>query len=95
MRRLRHKDVKQLIHFPRVVSGRAGAQIEFSLSSQSTCLIALQFSSVTQSCLTLCNPMNHSTPGLPVHHQLPESTQTLIHHLAYGGNSLYENYKCV
>ena len=32
------------------------------------------FSSVTQSCLTLCDPMNHSTPGLPVHHQLPEFT---------------------
>ena len=38
-----------------------------------------QFSSVTQSCLTLCDPMNHSTPGLPVHHQLPESTQTHVH----------------
>ena len=34
------------------------------------------FSSVAQSCLTLCDPMNHSTPGLPVHHQLPEFTQT-------------------
>ena len=39
-------------------------------------LISVQFSSVTQSCLTLCNPMNRSTPGLPVHHQLPEYTQT-------------------
>ena len=36
------------------------------------------FSSV-QSCLTLCDPMNRSTPGLPVHHQLPESTQTHVH----------------
>ena len=35
-----------------------------------------QFSSVTQSCSTLCDPMNHSTPGLPVHHQLPEFTHT-------------------
>ena len=34
---------------------------------------------VTQSCLTLCNPMNCSTPGLPVHHQLPEFTQTHVH----------------
>ena len=42
-------------------------------------LISVQFSSVTQSCLTLCDPMNHSTPGLPVHHQLPESTQTHGH----------------
>ena len=37
------------------------------------------FSSVTQSCLTLCDPKNHSTLGLPVHHQLPESTQTHVH----------------
>ena len=38
-----------------------------------------QFSSVTQSCPTLCDPMNHSTSGLPVHHQLPEFTQTHVH----------------
>ena len=38
-----------------------------------------QFSSVTQSCPTLCNPMDCSTPGLPVHHQLPEFTQTHVH----------------
>ena len=38
-----------------------------------------QFSSVTQSCPTLCNYMNHSTPGLPVHQQLPEFTQTHVH----------------
>ena len=38
-----------------------------------------QFSSVTQSCPTLCDPMNCSTPGLPVHHQLLESTQTHVH----------------
>ena len=39
----------------------------------------VQFGSVAQSCLTLCDPMNHSTPGLPVHHQLPEFTQTHVH----------------
>ena len=38
-----------------------------------------QFSSVAQLCPTLCNPMNGSTPGLPVHHHLPEFTQTHIH----------------
>ena len=38
-----------------------------------------QFSSVTQSCPTLCDPMNRSTSGLPVHHQLPEFTQTHVH----------------
>ena len=40
---------------------------------------SVQFSSVAQSCPTLCDPMNRSTPGLPVHHQLPESTQTHVH----------------
>ena len=40
---------------------------------------SVQFSSVTQSCPTLCDPMNRSTPGLPVHHQLPEFTQTHMH----------------
>ena len=38
-----------------------------------------QFSSVAQSCLTLCDPMDCSRPGLPVHHQLPEFTQTHVH----------------
>ena len=41
--------------------------------------LSVQFSSVTQSCPTLCDPMNHSTPGLPVHHELPEFTQTHVH----------------
>jgi len=40
---------------------------------------SLQFSSVAQSCLILCNPMNHSKPGLPVYHQLLEFTQTHVH----------------
>ena len=43
------------------------------------CFISVQFSSVAQSCPTLCDPMNCSTPGLPVHHQLPESTQIHVH----------------
>ena len=42
-------------------------------------LNSVQFSSVAQSCPTLCDPMNHSTPGLPVHHQLQEFTQTHVH----------------
>ena len=41
-----------------------------------------QFSSVTQSCATLCDSMNHSTAGLPVHHQLPEFTQTHVHQVS-------------
>ena len=39
----------------------------------------VQFSSVTQSWPTLCDPMNHRTPGLPVHHQLPDFTQAHVH----------------
>ena len=42
------------------------------------CLCPVQFSSVTQSCLTLCDPMDCSTPGFPVHHQLLELTQTHV-----------------
>ena len=41
--------------------------------------LPVQFSSVAQSYLTLCDPMNRSMPGLPVHHQLPEFTQTHVH----------------
>ena len=55
-------------------------------STQPLCIIkclpydySVQFSSVTQSCPTICDPMNLSTPGLPVHHQLPEFTQTHVH----------------
>ena len=43
---------------------------------------SVQFSSVAQSCPTRCNPMNHSMPGLPVHHQLPEFTQTHVHRVS-------------
>ena len=43
---------------------------------------SVQFSSVTLSCPTLCDPMNRSTPGLPVHHQLPEFTQTHVHQVS-------------
>ena len=50
----------------------ASISIIISFSKHSS----VQFSSVAQSCLTLCDPMNRSTPGLPVHHQLPEFTQT-------------------
>ena len=46
------------------------------------CIWSVQFSSVAQSCPTLSDPMNRSTPGLPVHHQLPEFTQTHIHRVS-------------
>ena len=51
-------------------------------------LFAFQFSSVSKSCLTLCDPMNRSTPGLPVHHQLPEFTQLMSIELVMPSNHL-------
>ena len=52
------------------------------------CLIVC-WCSVTQSCLTLCNPMDCSTPGFPVHHQLPELVQTHVHRV---GDALQPSY---
>ena len=52
------------------------ARWELCVMSYNIINLSVQFSSVAQSCPTLCNPMNCSTPGLPVHHQLPEFTQT-------------------
>jgi len=46
------------------------------------CQGSFQFSSVAQSCPTLCDPMNRSTLGFPVHHQLPEFTQTHVHRVS-------------
>ena len=59
-------------------------KVGLKLNIQKTKIIAsglssVQFSSVAQSCLTLCDLMNRSTPGLPVHHHLPEFTQTHVH----------------
>ena len=51
------------------------------MQSISTFIISVQFNSVTQSCPILCNPMNRSMPGLPIHHQLLEFTQTHVHRL--------------
>ena len=45
-------------------------------------MVSVQFSSVAQSCPALCDSMNHSTPGLPVHHQLPEFTQIHVHRVS-------------
>ena len=51
-------------------------------NSKKLSISSLQFSSVPQSCPPLCDPMDCSTPGLPVHHQLPEFTQTHIHRVS-------------
>ena len=57
---------------------RKGRRIDFSEASY----LSVQFSSVAQSCPTRCDPMNHSMPGLPVHSQLPEFTQTHVHRVS-------------
>ena len=55
------------------------SQLDLQCCFRSHCIRLAQFSSFAQSCPTLCNPMNCSTPGLPVHHQLLEFTQTHVH----------------
>ena len=62
------------LHFPEPLCSFCTMSIIMSF-----CSTVIQFSSVAQSCPTLCDPMNRSTPGLPVHHQLPEFTQTHAH----------------
>ena len=57
--------------------GRGASSFSLQQQFSNTCLV--QFSSVAWLCSTLCNPMDCSTPGLPVHHQLPEFTQTHVH----------------
>ena len=52
------------------------------VNKEAQALDQIDFSSVAQSCLTLSDPMNHSTPGLSVHHQLLESTQTHAHQVS-------------
>ena len=65
---------------PWVVARHVPLSMEFS--RQEYWSGSVQFSSVAQSCPTLCDPMNHSTPGLPVHNQLPEFTQTYVHRVS-------------
>ena len=60
-----------------------------SLSVWDTILITAQFSSVAQSCLTLCDPMDCSTPSFPVYHQLPELAQTHVH---WVGDAIQPSY---
>ena len=61
-----------------------GKEVKLSLFADDMTLYIRsdQIRLVAQSCLTLCNPINHSTPGLPAHHQLPEFTQTHIHRVS-------------
>ena len=68
----------------RSLSQEGGIQAGAAWAEQYTpfALSSVHCSSVTQSCMTLCDPMNRSTPGLPVHHQLPEFTQTHVHRVS-------------
>ena len=66
-----HSDIKGLLRILKYIPLQC-VLVSYSFSS-------VQFTSVAQSCPTVCDPMNHSTPGLPVHHQLLESTQTHVH----------------
>jgi len=84
-----HQNFLEMKHFPSyfVLGGTIGNCcylniFDFQNIKTTIPSINIQFSSVAQSCPTLCHPMNCSTPGLPVHHQLPESTQTHVHRVS-------------
>jgi len=72
------EELKSLLMKLKQESEKAGLK----LNIQKTKIMAsgpIELSSLAQSCPTLCDPMNHNTLGLPVHHQLPESIQTHVH----------------
>ena len=65
---------------PNIITlGIRSPYMNFGGEEHSVYCVSVQFSSVTQSCPTFCNPMDCSTPGFPVHHQLLEVTQTYVH----------------
>ena len=76
----RCKNPSSLKNSPEIVLNKGS----FSQSTEWLILnfCSVQFSSVAQLCLTLCNPMDHSTPGLLVHHQIPEFTQIHVHQVS-------------
>ena len=72
----------QAVHMGREIHLEGEKLLGIYLLSTPFCYIVIittQFSSVAQSCPTLCDPMNRSTPGLPVHHQLPDPTKKHVH----------------
>ena len=69
------KDFKMFYSVPNAGAG-------YNLLQSIMLLWSVQFSSVAQSCPTLCDPMNRSTPGFPVHQQLPEFTETHVHQVS-------------
>ena len=75
------KELKSLLMKVKEDSEKVGLKLNIQKTKimASGPISSFQFSSVVQSCPTLCDPMNWGTPGLPVHHQLPEPTLTHIH----------------
>ena len=75
------KELKSLLMKVKEESEKASLKLNIQKTKimESGPISSVQFSSVTQACLTLCDPMNHSTPGLLIHHQLPEFTQAHVH----------------
>ena len=71
-----------MVHLHPVKSTDFYCMTEWVFKHVCTCVSSVQFSSVAQLCLSICDPMNHSTPGLPVHLQLPESTQTHVYRVS-------------
>ena len=69
------EELKTLLMKVKEESGKVGLKFNIQKLRSWYLVPSVQFSSVAQSCPTLCDPMNCSTPGLPVHHQLPEFTQ--------------------
>ena len=75
------EELQSLLMKVKEESGKVGLKLNIQKTKimASGPISSVHFSIVAQSCLTLCDPMNRSTPGLPVHHQLPEFTQTHVH----------------
>ena len=75
------EELKSLLMKVKKESEKVGLKLNIQKTKimESSPISSVQFSSVAQSCPTLCDPMNCSTPGLPVHHQLLEFTQTHVH----------------
>ena len=75
------EELKSLLMRVKEESEKTGLKlnIQKTKTMASRPISSVQFSSVAQLCPTLCDPMNRSTPGPPVHHQLPEFTQTHVH----------------
>jgi len=77
---LKGKNLQPRILYPARISFKIDGEIKsFSDKQKLREFSSVQFSSVVQLCSTLCNPMDCGTPGLPVHHQLPELTQTHVY----------------